>query len=224
HVLTAAHCVAFLDNPDITPEEVRIGEVNFDTPTDCLASDPEICAAQPVNIKISLIIAHPEFQNIRPLAFPNDIAVLRLAEDVTFSDFRRPVCLPLDLARLRTGSDLTVGEEAIIVGWGGVDSDRMENFTPVLQGALVPVQSPEVCSGAFNISVAFENRICAGGGPNGSDTCSGDSGGPLLAAARSRFFQTGVSSFGAQFCGLSAAAYTRVADYIDWIQQAIATN
>ena len=56
---------------------------------------------------------------------------------------------------------------------------------------------------------------------SGSDSCTGDSGGPLIHReyANSPWYQVGIVSFGAR-CGEEgvAAVYTNVAAFIPWIQ------
>lgn len=65
-------------------------------------------------------------------------------------------------------------------------------------------------------------QLCAGGS-NQKDSCPGDSGGPLHAAAYIfddiRLVQQAIVSFGPRLCGLEGypGVYTRVACYMDWI-------
>ncbi|KAF0294101.1 Serine protease 7 [Amphibalanus amphitrite] len=87
HVLTAAHCVSFLSTPEsneLTPVAVVLGELDFDSEIDCLSFGPttSTCADRPITVDIEAIFPHPDFQNIRQLALPNDIAVVRLAREM----------------------------------------------------------------------------------------------------------------------------------------------
>jgi secreted trypsin-like serine protease len=73
--------------------------------------------------------------------------------------------------------------------------------------------------------VITENMICTGKFATRKDTCVGDSGGPLFAEiSRGRFIQVGLTSFSESGCGMAEqglfGVYTRVAQYIDWIEQA----
>jgi secreted trypsin-like serine protease len=67
-------------------------------------------------------------------------------------------------------------------------------------------------------------HLCAGG-EVGQDSCNGDSGGPLVKAGSDggAFYQIGVVSFGATVCGSTnmPAVYTRVAEFIPWITEAV---
>lgn len=70
-----------------------------------------------------------------------------------------------------------------------------------------------------------ETQICAGGKYNVSDTCKGDSGGPLM--SENEWFNVirnvvGVTSFG-KSCVIKGmpAVYTRVSRYLPWIEEII---
>lgn len=64
--------------------------------------------------------------------------------------------------------------------------------------------------------------MCAGG-VKGKDSCSGDSGGPLLYVSQNgkkqRYMQQGIVSYGSQDCAIGGypTIYTKVSYYIDWI-------
>ncbi|XP_043214022.1 serine protease easter-like [Amphibalanus amphitrite] len=225
HVLTAAHCVSFLSTPqfpELTPVSVILGELDFDSEIDCLPDMPSECADRPITVDIDAIFPHPHFQNIRQLALPNDIAVVRLAREVPFTDFIQPICLLTDFSELGdpTRTDITPDQMGIIAGWGRSNVSSELGFTPVLQKARLPIRDLSECETSFRRSLP--SRLCAGGGPNSTDTCRGDSGGPLMVSDRfgTTIFQTGISSFGTRVCG-SVAGYTRVFDYRDWILEQI---
>ena len=63
-----------------------------------------------VTRRVSKISTHEMFQPAPQ--FYNDIAVLRLNQDVPYSSTIQPVCLPRD-----TGGRLA-GETALVLGWG----------------------------------------------------------------------------------------------------------
>ena len=70
-------------------------------------------------------------------------------------------------------------QEPVVVGWGATQS-----YGPAetrLRQARVEVVSAEECSQAYqdiNVNIG-DTKLCAGTGT--TDTCNGDSGGPLLA-------------------------------------------
>lgn len=86
----------------------------------------------------------------------------------------------------------------------------------------VPVADPNYCAEKFatrRINV-ISSQLCAGGDFS-RDSCDGDSGGPLM-RYREAWYLEGVVSFGNR-CGLEGwpGVYTRVSEYIDWIEGAI---
>lgn len=85
--------------------------------------------------------------------------------------------------------------------------------------AMIPLARKTQCLGSPN-----ENQICAGE-VNGSDTCVGDSGGPLMLEhqVKSNYlvFQIGIVSYGPSLCGSAPSVYTYVPNYIDWINQVL---
>lgn len=76
------------------------------------------------------------------------------------------------------------------------------------------------------------NMVCSGTYQGGRGACSGDSGGPLVVALKDgSYIQAGVVSWGlsdanTKSCNTRAkfSAYTRVANYLDWLKQTIAAN
>lgn len=86
------------------------------------------------------------------------------------------------------------------------------------------------CSGIYRTNSITLNpsQLCALG--NGTDTCGGDSGGPILSYAvdstnsrRTYWYSAGITSFGTVDCGKPGfpAIYTRVSHYIGWIIEKI---
>lgn len=70
-----------------------------------------------------------------------------------------------------------------------------------------------------------DKQLCAGG-QRGKDSCSGDSGGPLmLVRDRNHWFAAGVVSYGLG-CGRKdwPGVYTNITTYYDWIKDTILKN
>jgi secreted trypsin-like serine protease len=95
----------------------------------------------------------------------------------------------------------------------------------------LPVVSNEDCGKVYRekrLDIG-DGQLCAGG-VEGKDSCTGDSGGPLMSTGissrdgRTRYFLAGVVSFGPDPCGRKdwPGVYTRVARYTDWILNQLA--
>lgn len=90
----------------------------------------------------------------------------------------------------------------------------------------IPIVSNSLCSEKFHKLTA--NQICAGG-VAGKDSCSGDSGGPLLNfygrtfGEQKQWYQEGIVARGALNCGTAGlpAIYTRTARYVNWVENNI---
>ena len=169
YVLTAAHCVAQLSSSQARALLVRLGRHHV------YHSLPGEVTRRVVNISV-----HEKF---RPAPyFYNDISVLRLNDDVPYSSTIQPVRLAGASARL-------VGNTALVLGWGRTSDGGPRS--PLLREVEVEIWSDRRCREAYSgVANIRPGMVCAGS-PN-KDSCTGDSGGPLLVGG----IQVGLSSWG----------------------------
>ncbi|XP_067833043.1 chymotrypsin-like protease CTRL-1, partial [Heptranchias perlo] len=166
-----------------------------------------------------------------------DIAVLRLKEDLVYSDRIRPVCLPctkevnefLSMAsgdwrdkcryqdRILTGNG---GEEdrditGYVTGWGKVDDNDRAAFH--LQYGKISIKPRDQC----RRDDIDETQLCAKG--DGVDTCMGDSGGPFAVKFKQRWIQIGITSSGSVgTCdGDNMGYYTNVVRMMEWLRAVV---
>ncbi|XP_053670866.1 uncharacterized protein LOC128721164 [Anopheles nili] len=199
-VMTAAHC---LESPTLA---VRLGEVKEGNPD----------YGEPIDVRVQHIVAHP---NYKGKTVYNDIALLKLANPVTFSSRVRPACLYSEEDFART--------KAVAIGFGSKQIYE-ENSKELLRVSL-DVFSTAGCASYFpprgRVPQGIQStQLCAGFLQGGRDTCTGDSGGPLQIYSNDgncRAQIIGVTSFGVS-CGSSTPGiYTRVSEYIDWIESTV---
>ncbi|XP_072282764.1 transmembrane protease serine 4-like isoform X2 [Pyxicephalus adspersus] len=142
---------------------------------------------------------------------PNDIAILKLKSDLSFSAGVEPICLPGFDSNLQPGASLTVtGWGHTVEGGGAVAS--------TLQEVIISLIPNAVCNQEYFGQIT-ENMMCAGQLSGGKDTCQGDSGGPLVSLGpNSRIQQNGVVSWG-DGCGRKnkVGVYTKVVPYLQWV-------
>ncbi|KAK3909566.1 Serine protease easter [Frankliniella fusca] len=217
YVLTAAHCIN--EQTGLVPVSVRLGEKDARTPIDCEKhSGEEVCALPPVDVDVERVIKHKDYGQNR---FQNDIALLRLAETVSFTDSVKPVCLPVEGDERRR--DLT-GKKVQVAGWGRVANRNGATTSETLMKVAVPVTPAEDCIVAYQplqLVISPDRQMCAG--DKGKDSCNGDSGGPLTSAGyiggTPRVIQHGVVSFGPSHCATEGTpgVYTRLTHYVPWI-------
>lgn len=127
YVITAAHCVNSekLTNRQWRPTTVRLGEYDLRYDLDC---DGLTDCAEPVeDIDIAEIVPHEAYSLHSPQQ-EHDIALIRLARPVQFSDFIRPICLPLgDQFKNKEYKDGL----AEVVGWGKAENGKKANSKSV---------------------------------------------------------------------------------------------
>ena len=136
-VLTAAHCFG----SGLEPTDVRTGE-------------HRLGAGLPTrqDRAITRVTKHPGWN---PTTLDNDLAVVRLATNLTLGPAVRPVCLP-DQYRGRDLETVLAAPEPVVVGWGathtyGGAEDKLRQTT-------VPVVGRTECKEAYRgISVNIGN-------------------------------------------------------------------
>lgn len=197
-VLTAAHCFKYGD-----PHIVRLGEHN-------LQSDGE----HQIDYDVESVVRHPEHRFARSY---HDIALIKLAESVQFTKFIRPACL-WDAPSLNVTA---------VVATGFGYTEEGDHLSNTLRKVKLDIFSARECEERFTGLRNFnrgivDSQLCVGSLRGGGDTCQGDSGGPIQIVTEPKgctYHVIGLTSVGA-FCGVgkSAAVYTSVASYIDWIE------
>ena len=120
-----------------------------------------------------------------------------------------PVCLPPPHLDISKGY-------GIISGFGEMENGL--NSYELLWARIEMLKHAECLKGP-NGDELTRNMICAGGGK--VDSCQGDSGGSLVVNVNDKITLAGVTSWG-YGCGVtgSPGVYTKVANYIDWIEDA----
>lgn len=217
YVLTAAHCLP--RDPKIQLESVLLGEYDLRSNPDCDPADPTDCADPVVEVPVQQIIKHEAYQDTQE---HNDIALLRLQWSVRYSYFIKPICLPFAPA-LRQKNH--VGERFDVAGWGRTEYETRSSIK--LRVSVEGVDNGRcgsVYKGAVPQQVIIDSQMCAGGSSN-RDSCSGDSGGPLMGQYKDNYgnsywYAVGVVSFGPKTCGLRGwpGVYTRISKFLDWIE------
>jgi secreted trypsin-like serine protease len=173
-VLTAAHCVDFLESP--SEIAVAVNRVNLDS-------------TQGTRVAVRDFYIHPDYD---PNQLSPDVALIQLARPVNGVQ-------TIDLAD--AGDDVfeTAGTLLTVIGWGNTSTQGQSSFPDELRELQVPVVSDADCDFAYSGAVTVETQLCAG--ERNVDSCQGDSGGPLFATTASgEWIQMGIVSWGFK-CG-----------------------
>ncbi|XP_034034844.1 transmembrane protease serine 2 [Thalassophryne amazonica] len=198
-IVSAAHCFKKYNNPEIW--RVQAGKLRL--------SEMEHFSGN----RVDKIIIHENFDRN---TLNNDIALLKLAKALTFTEKIKPVCLP------NVGVDLSAGKQAWITGWGTIYSSGTKPNT--LNQAQVTIYSREECNKPWVLNGAVtETMICAGKMKGGVDSCQGDSGGPLV-VKDGVWWLAGDTSWGVG-CGQrdKPGVYGNVTYFTEWIYREMNT-
>lgn len=145
--------------------------------------------------------------------------------DVDFDHNIHPACIQTEL------NDVPEDVQLTIAGWGSIEADRT-NLSKVLLKAnlnIVPLDRCNETLTKFNelsnlpsLRALSKSQMCALNLMIRSDACQGDSGGPLFIHHPSGMSTIiGIISFGVS-CGTALpGVYTRIASYVDWIENTI---
>ncbi|XP_040858365.1 cationic trypsin-like isoform X2 [Ochotona curzoniae] len=177
--------------------QVRLGEHNIN------AND-----GSEQYISSSKVIKHPSYSSS---TLNNDIMLIKLSKAATLNSKVATVALPTSCA--------SAGTQCLVSGWGNTLSSG-SNMPSLLQCLNAPVLSDSTCKSSYPNQIT-SNMFCLGFLEGGKDSCQGDSGGPVVCNGKLQ----GIVSWG-YGCALKnkPGVYTKVCNYVSWIQQTIASN
>ncbi|XP_058154035.1 trypsin-like [Dasypus novemcinctus] len=175
--------------------QVRLGEHNI-----------EVSEGNEQFIDSAKVIRHPKYN---AATIDNDIMLIKLKTPATLNSRVSSISLPKSCA--------AAGTQCLISGWGTTGNG---NSAKLLQCLKAPVLSDSVCRNSYPGQIT-NNMICLGFLEGGKDSCQGDSGGPVVCNGALQ----GIVSWG-YGCAQQGkpGVYTKVCNYVDWIQQTIAAN
>ncbi|XP_078079324.1 granzyme A-like isoform X1 [Mustelus asterias] len=195
-VLTAAHCNLKFKDQNI---QVVLG-------TDSLSRDKDN--------SVQKLMVKQKFPHIcfDSKSREHDIMLLQLQTEAKLNKFVDVLPLPECDCDVRNGTICTV------VGWGktNVNSNKLSDNLKEVNVTTINRAKCNSKNYYNNNPVITRNMLCAGDSKGGKDACQGDSGGPLICEDELQ----GIVSFGIK-CGLryKPGIYTRVTQYIEWIQK-----
>ncbi|XP_065089948.1 CLIP domain-containing serine protease B4-like isoform X2 [Ochlerotatus camptorhynchus] len=211
-VLTAGHCLRrFLSGE--RELMVRLGEWDIASENDCVDGH---CSDKPIDYDVDTFLQHEDYTS-NPTH--NDIALVKLARQVKFTEFVSPVCLPVTEV-LKSKSE--AGRMFTIVGWGTTE---------------VGIEEPGYYASRFKLEVdmpgvdwdtcykrnprLWDSELCAGNDTE-KQTCAGDSGGGLTITEKDGYwYQYGIISYGFGCGTVDFKVFVRVVSFLPWIKDNI---
>lgn len=200
-ILTAAHCLF-----GRYPSEIQI-----------LAKLHDVRQFYGDRHEVDRWFLHPEYR-FNDSMHLNDIALLKVQRP--FSSDLQPCCLPPDSSYMYPRASTT----AVVGGWGKVAVQPNTRSPTTLQHVVMPIVDHRNNKCRQTI-IDPTRQLCAGYDRLPIDTCSGDSGAPLLVVEQDdrqygHFVAAGIVSYGNRQCdaSISSGVYTRVSFYLPWIR------
>nr|XP_029715113.1 serine protease grass-like [Aedes albopictus] len=198
---------------------VTLGNINISKNNDHHLNDRNGAGTdKPQNIEVNEVIIHPGYKSRRKL---NDIAILRLEKEVSFSESIRPICIP-SRGRFELSS---IPSRFCIVGGGQTRTNKVSDVLKYAEVSSLPIEKCKKIIPRFNVAVKLDETYVCTAGANQGNHCNGYSGGPLQYKSKlsHRFVQHGVVSFGVAACEKPElpGVYTRVDQFASWIHQVV---
>ncbi|XP_041822629.1 coagulation factor IX-like [Chelmon rostratus] len=201
-ILTAAQCVG--KNPNST-FHVTVGE-----------HDRHMDERTEQKRRVVKVMIHPGYNKSNS---DNDLAMLKLHRPIKLGLYVVPICLPAHNSTF--SRTLATIRHSTVSGWG-----RLSQFGPparFLQRLVLPRVPLQECRLHTKLNIT-RNMLCAGLKTGGQDACKGDSGGPLVTRYKKTWFLTGVVSWGKGCANENMyGVYTKVSNFLDWIEDIMAT-
>jgi len=252
HIITAAHCVEIPKMGE--PVAVVLGEVDITTEYDCLETIDQCgrngtqgqecynkgrCENPAMKYNVKNITVAPNYEGEqagRRFAI-NDIAVIELEREVTFTNSIKPVCLPNSEKPFDPSSPM------VLKGWGnkveGLAAPSSSSVLQELRGLReIPLEDTKDlvgCKTLLHNLPLLKSQMCIESSDNSinSNACKGDSGGPVSLLHKEgkhdigSWQLVGVISFGHGRCGSRVPlVVTRVAEpaTLAWVKETIGEN
>lgn len=174
-----------------------------------------------IRLRPRRVFVHPGYGHGPVHSYDNDIALVQVEPAVTMGPLVSPVCLPGPDSR----RELVASKLGLVSGWGITENNTLSSS---LMYARIPLRELAECRRllAGQLVHITANMLCAGGSDGGPDSCQGDSGGamvfPSAKPRQRRFFVGGIVSWGVG-CG-TVGFYTKVNNYLDWMQDVMDNN
>ena len=169
-VLTAAHCVEFLNDPS----EISV-----------VAARTHLDSTEGERRAVKAFYIHPDYDTN---AISPDVALIELRQPITG-------VTPIRLAGASDDGLEAAGTPLTVIGWGNTDMrTNKASFPDELREVVVPVVSDARCTEVYKSFLVADTMLCAGEG--GIDSCQGDSGGPMFATVGGTQIQMGIVSWG----------------------------
>lgn len=201
HVLTAGHCVPKTERSvNIKPEHIKVHLADHE-------KEKNDKFEKVVNVKS--ICRSTKFKRTDEGGSRYDFTILELAETVEFNDHIQPACLPYKPVQLKKST------KCFVIGLGIMKYDPT-NFEHKFARIVQKMPVKRTSCRQWGVRHDDRSRHCFTKAVGKGDSCTGDSGGPILCInPNNRWTVMGIVSYGSEACDGSESmgwvgVYTRV--------------
>ena len=191
-ILTAAHCLTGRSASDV---RVALSVHNI---TEATLSE------------VDTMKVHESYTGTNRLSYMfNDLALLRMATNMTLNSTVTPICLPSTWMSSFTNQ---VGLKTS--GWGWTSRQGVKSSVPKsLALSYIPY---DTCRRYYGTNVITpQTHVCTYS--RGQDMCFGDSGSPLTYTRGASSFLIGIASWSSNCDTTKPIGFTRIVSYLNWI-------
>ncbi|KAJ1966254.1 hypothetical protein GGI12_000216 [Dipsacomyces acuminosporus] len=171
-VVSAAHCIKKAKASDI---DVYVGQYNYNLDKSKATGLAELHV-------------HPQYNDATMV---NDIALLRLSSKISGKNAK-----PIDIDTGSVGD----GTSVRALGWGFTSSTGSSSSKDLKEGDMTTLSAAQCSKKDSKFTGNDGARICVAA-DTGTDTCPGDSGGPLIRKVNGKYMLLGITSFGTAGAG-----------------------
>nr|QHB21578.1 venom S1 protease 39 [Platymeris rhadamanthus] len=202
HIITAAHCTEPYSPYDWG---IYIGHHNYEKIKRTVDRDE-------ILLEPEEFFVHEQYDSF---TLVYDISIVFMKKPMQFNENVGPACLPKERTPL-------VGERVKVLGWGLTKYKGA--ISEVLLKVNIDIQPFEQCSfNNIHLELNDKHQICTY--RKNKDSCSGDSGGPLLwrDPDTNRYTLIGSTSYGTN-CAKYPAVNSDIYYFLPWIQRIISQS
>ncbi|XP_014223679.1 chymotrypsin-2-like [Trichogramma pretiosum] len=203
YILTAAHCLYDFTN-DTQAIKVTVGTNQLRDGDATVYNAEALILHEKYTPKLLDVKKNKTLQH-------NDIALIRLTQDIEFKDKVKPI----ELAT--TDNYYNEGNKLIITGWGRRGSNITGLPNDMLM-AMANVHNFKDCVATWDRVTRIDEGMFCYRGPKKESSCNGDSGGPAISVQNNRLI--GIVK-GSYFCGEDKypSLLMKVSYYVPWIKK-----
>jgi len=172
-----------------------------------------------ISVDVQSVRLHPDWNPIVD-SYDADIAILKLEDEVLFTNFIQPICL------IEPESDVATLNEGMVVGFESSDNGQIANTPRILDTPIIGYHN---CSKDHNYDNLLSHRTVCGGQADGTGVCNGDGGSGLIVFENRTYYLRGIVSASLlnniNTCNLNAySIFTDAVEFYMWLSNNHSTN